>query len=190
MMHPLLFGLTSCLLNLLHGSALPTTSPADPRAVAIIPPTSPSTLRDAESTRCNVPGTNTVLNISSGYQRLYPFRMQQVLLQARKTIRQKLADGGGDRPLLKAEIPFQVIEWRLEIEAVPVLPPEGEMIPLTWELLLEAMEGLFLCMYDAGQFVELRASIARKEGADAMVYKGDVFLTIFGGHKGGSWLEG
>ncbi|KAL8723720.1 MAG: hypothetical protein Q9225_000015 [Loekoesia sp. 1 TL-2023] len=122
--------------------------------------------------RCDVQGTQTVLVITVEEKPVWRYRMFQLLVQTQKLIRRRLKEHG-DRPLLSTEIPFIWIEWGLRIKAEPPSDEEGS---LTWGLLDNAMEGLFVCAYNDGVYNELSALIFERED-QTQGYRGSLELS-------------
>lgn len=88
--------------------------------------------------------------------RVFPHRMSEVLDAAKKKIRKNASSGSGDpnRSLLPSEEPFKAVAWGLLIEAESL-----EDGLLTWKILEDAVEGLFLCVLDKGHTNMFRAMI-------------------------------
>ncbi|KAL8812124.1 MAG: hypothetical protein Q9200_001268 [Gallowayella weberi] len=121
---------------------------------------------------CSVPGTTTSLAINYEVTKTFPFAMREVITAAQKQIRKRIDGGDPNRRLLPSEEPFRVQEWGLVIEAESL---EGEH--LTWKLLLDAMDGLFLCGLDRDHRNLLKAQI-RVANRGRAVTKGWLYLKM------------
>ncbi|KAL9026405.1 MAG: hypothetical protein Q9180_007489, partial [Flavoplaca navasiana] len=139
----------------------------------------PTSKRDAflRTTRCQVPGTNTVLLIETGTRSVTPFRVKELLLDARRTIARKLLEMGGvDRHLFIWEVPFKSAAWGLEMVVDPAPGPSSRDVLLTWRMLEETTAGLLVCVYDRGPFFELQAIITREDTRGILESMGTLHL--------------
>ncbi|KAL8820639.1 MAG: hypothetical protein Q9223_001183 [Gallowayella weberi] len=145
---------------------IPVTLPGQPDCIAVY---KPAVLK----TRfCSVPGTTTSLAINYEVTKTFPFAMREVITAAQKQIRKRIDGGDPNRRLLPSEEPFRVQEWGLVIEAESL---EGEH--LTWKLLLDAMDGLFLCALDRDHRNLLKAQI-RVANRSRAATKGWLYLKM------------
>ncbi|KAI4113698.1 MAG: hypothetical protein LQ345_005385 [Seirophora villosa] len=132
--------------------------------------------------RCEVPGSSTVLLILPGARSIIPVRYARLLEYTRLDIARKIGYGNPDRRLLVGEVPYICRAWGIELRVDPAPPPAGShpsVIPLTWRILLDTVEGMVKCVLDKGIAVSVQADIITVRPGREVDFHGILFLERF-----------
>ncbi|KAL8835541.1 MAG: hypothetical protein Q9170_003274 [Blastenia crenularia] len=104
-----------------------------------VPESEPSPLarrRFGGTFRCDVEDTRTILVITTKDDRLWPYRISQVLKETRNMIRRQVG-AHGDRPLIPSEIPFVSVVQGIRLKAYQ---PPNQAGSLTGRILDDTIE--------------------------------------------------
>ncbi|KAI4166560.1 MAG: hypothetical protein LQ348_007791, partial [Seirophora lacunosa] len=132
--------------------------------------------------RCEVPGSSTVLLILPGVRYIIPVRYARLLEYTRLDIARKIGYGDPNRRLLVGEVPYIHRAWGIELRVDPAPPPAGShpsVIPLTWRILLDMVEGMVKCVLDRGIAVSVQADIITVQPGRGLVFHGILFVERF-----------
>ncbi|KAL9007421.1 MAG: hypothetical protein Q9173_007305, partial [Seirophora scorigena] len=133
-------------------------------------------------TRCEVPGSSTVLLILPGAQRIVPVRYARLLDYTRLDIGRKIGYGDPTRRLLVGQVPYIYGAWGIEFRVDPAPPPPGSdprAISLTWQMLLDTVDGVVKCVLDKGITVNVQADIVTMQPGGRSDFHGILFLERF-----------
>ncbi|KAL8954823.1 MAG: hypothetical protein Q9193_007067, partial [Seirophora villosa] len=132
--------------------------------------------------RCEVPGSSTVLLILPGARYIIPVRYARLLESTRRDIARKIGFGDPNRRLLVGEVPYINRAWGIELRVDPAPPPAGShpsVIPLTWRILQDTVEGMVKCVLDKGIAVGVQADIITVRPGREFDFHGILFLERF-----------